>query len=237
MRNGGGGRGGGEQMLISQDSHTSSWTSSRSIFQRCTQNCFTLILHIYLPKLCSQWRREQDRSEGSGGCWQRPGLTDTCSLNRKKRVQWASTLVAVGKEHTPAFSILPLAEVLLLKSKLTEVYANDPEASKKLLILLPRVSQDFPGGSDSKSICLQCRRPEFNPWVGKIPWRRKWQPISVFLPENSMDGGAWQATAHGVAKSRTRLSDFTSLQSQSKSQKSLCSVLEDSIQNKHGSVF
>ena len=71
--------------------------------------------------------------------------------------------MAVGKEHTPAFSILPLAEVLLLKSKLTEVYANDPEASKKLLILLPRVSQDFPGGSDSKSICLQCGRPGFNP--------------------------------------------------------------------------
>ena len=25
------------------------------------------------------------------------------------------------------------------------------------------------------SICLQCGRPGFNPWVGKIPWRRKWQ--------------------------------------------------------------
>ena len=41
---------------------------------------------------------------------------------------------------------------------------------------------DFPGGSDGKSVCLQCGRPGFNPWVGKIPWRRKWQPIPVFLP-------------------------------------------------------
>jgi len=24
---------------------------------------------------------------------------------------------------------------------------------------------------------------EFNPWIGKIPWRRKWQPTPVFLPE------------------------------------------------------
>ena len=24
-----------------------------------------------------------------------------------------------------------------------------------------------------------------NPWVGKIPWRRKWQPIPIFLPEES----------------------------------------------------
>ena len=28
---------------------------------------------------------------------------------------------------------------------------------------------------------LQCGRPEFDPWVGKIPWRRKWQPTPVFL--------------------------------------------------------
>ena len=33
--------------------------------------------------------------------------------------------------------------------------------------------------------CLQCRRPRFNPWVRKIPWRRKWQPSPVFLPGES----------------------------------------------------
>ena len=33
-----------------------------------------------------------------------------------------------------------------------------------------------------KSICLQWGRPEFNPWVGKIPWRRKWQPTPVLVP-------------------------------------------------------
>jgi len=26
------------------------------------------------------------------------------------------------------------------------------------------------------------RRPGFDPWVGKIPWRREWQPTPVFLP-------------------------------------------------------
>ena len=29
---------------------------------------------------------------------------------------------------------------------------------------------------------LQCGRPRFNPWVGKISWRRKWQPTPGFLP-------------------------------------------------------
>ena len=30
----------------------------------------------------------------------------------------------------------------------------------------------FPGGSDGKKICLQCRRAGFNPWVRKIPWEK-----------------------------------------------------------------
>ena len=34
-------------------------------------------------------------------------------------------------------------------------------------------------------ICLQCRRPGFDPWVRKIPWRREWQPAPVFLPGES----------------------------------------------------
>ena len=40
----------------------------------------------------------------------------------------------------------------------------------------------FPGGSE---VCLQCGRPGFDPWVRKIPWRRKWQPTPVFLPGES----------------------------------------------------
>ena len=92
-------------------------------------------------------------------------------------------------------------------------------------------------------ICLECRRPRFDSWVGKIPWRRDRLPTGVFLGfpcgsagkettcnagdlgsiaglgrtpgegkgyslqysglENSMD-----CIAHGVTKSRTRLSNF-----------------------------
>ena len=38
--------------------------------------------------------------------------------------------------------------------------------------------------------------------------RRRWHPTPVLLPGKSMDGGAWWAAVHGVAKSQTRLSDF-----------------------------
>ena len=40
----------------------------------------------------------------------------------------------------------------------------------------------LPGGSEGKEICLQCRKPGFDPWVRKIPWRKGWQPAPVFLP-------------------------------------------------------
>ena len=38
--------------------------------------------------------------------------------------------------------------------------------------------------SDRESAC-QCRSPRLDPWVGKLPWRRKWQPTPVFLPGKS----------------------------------------------------
>ena len=44
---------------------------------------------------------------------------------------------------------------------------------------------DFPGGSDGKASCLQHGRPGFDPWVGKMLWRRKWQPTLVLLPGKS----------------------------------------------------
>ena len=66
-----------------------------------------------------------------------------------------------------------------------------------------------PLGSDDKASAHNDGRPRFNPWVGKIPWRRQWHPTPVLFPGNPMDGGAWCAAVHGVARSRTRLSDFT----------------------------
>ena len=40
----------------------------------------------------------------------------------------------------------------------------------------------FPGGANGKESSCQSRRHGFDPWVGKIPWRSKWQPTPVFLP-------------------------------------------------------
>ena len=68
-------------------------------------------------------------------------------------------------------------------------YANFSNKLDFLFSLFPvqyhlTCSMDFPGGSDSR-VCLQCGTPGFNPWVGKISWRRKWQPTPVFMPGKS----------------------------------------------------
>ena len=39
----------------------------------------------------------------------------------------------------------------------------------------------LPSWLRGEGISLQCRRRSFDPWVGNIPWRRKWQPAVVFL--------------------------------------------------------
>ena len=75
----------------------------------------------------------------------------------------------------------------------------------------------FPGGASGKEPAYQCRRLErcgFDSWVGKMPWRRAWQPTPVFLPENPMDSGTWWATVHRAAKSWIQLSDreYTEIQ-------------------------
>ena len=40
----------------------------------------------------------------------------------------------------------------------------------------------LPRRCSGKESACQCRRQGFDPWIRKIPWRRKWQPTSVFLP-------------------------------------------------------
>ena len=57
-----------------------------------------------------------------------------------------------------------------------------------------------------KESTCQCRRHGFDPWVGKIPWRRRKQFALYSCLKNPMDRGAWRAAVHRVSKSWTWLS-------------------------------
>ena len=64
----------------------------------------------------------------------------------------------------------------------------ETETDMYTLLILCIKYMGFPGGSDG---LRQVKNPpamwrlRFNPWVGKMPWRRKWHPTPVFLPGES----------------------------------------------------
>ena len=56
------------------------------------------------------------------------------------------------------------------------------------LLVISKRGMGFPGGGSGEESACQCRRqkrPGFDPWIGKIPQRRKWQSTPVFLPRKS----------------------------------------------------
>ena len=67
----------------------------------------------------------------------------------------------------------------------------------------------FPGGSDSKASACNVGDLGSIPGLGRSPGEGNDNPFQYSCLENPVDGGAWQATVHGVAKSRTPLSSFT----------------------------
>ena len=57
-----------------------------------------------------------------------------------------------------------------------------PSVCPKNHLLSPKGSTRLPRWLSGKEYTCQCRRHGFDPWSMKIPWRRKWQPTSAFLP-------------------------------------------------------
>ena len=71
---------------------------------------------------------------------------------------------------------------------------------------------EFPGCTIGKEHTCNAEdwiRLGFDPWFGKILCRRAWKPTLIFLLENSMDGGFWQATVCRIPKSQTWLKQLS----------------------------
>ena len=69
--------------------------------------------------------------------------------------------------------------------------------------------QGFPGGSEVKASACNVGDLGSISGLGRSPGEGNGNPLQYSCLENPMYGGAWWATVHGVAESRTRLSDFT----------------------------
>ena len=73
------------------------------------------------------------------------------------------------------------------------------------------VFKDFPGDAEVKASACNVGDLGSIPESGKSPGEGNGNPLQYPCLENPMNGKAWWATVHGVAKSRTRLSELTSV--------------------------
>ena len=70
----------------------------------------------------------------------------------------------------------------------------------------------FAGGLAGKESACHVGRPGFNPWAGKIPWRRAWQLTPVFLPGKSPwteEPSGLHSWAHKESNTTERLNTHT----------------------------
>ena len=79
-----------------------------------------------------------------------------------------------------------------------------PQAQAHWIPILPPL-----GGSEVKVSACDAGDPGSIPGLGRSPGEGNGNPLQYSCLENPMDRGAWRAIVHGVAKSQTRLSDFT----------------------------
>ena len=120
---------------------------------------------------------------------------------------------AAGVPHPPP---PPASSSQHLGSYSSSLYIRGQQSSEGLALLLKvgtRQSRDlspgqlmsgFPGDPRGKEPACQCRRHRrlgFDPWVGKIPWRRKWQSTPAFLPGESH--GRRSLVGHRLTESDT----------------------------------
>ena len=137
----------------------------------------------------------------------REGQVRCVSLDLKKlALSWASfppkdfLWVPVG--HTPGPGAPPTREY----SRVGCLALLQEEAYFLLslfIFFLLLVIWSFPGGTSGKEPACQCRRlgdVNLTPGSGRSPGERYGNPLHYSCLENPMDGGAWQATVHGVQR-------------------------------------
>ena len=92
-------------------------------------------------------------------------------------------------------------------------WTNDVKAqdSRDHIWLSLRLHLGFPGGSEVKASACNAGDLGSIPGLGRSPREGNGNPLQYSCLENPMDGGAWWATVHRVAKSRTWLTDLTNL--------------------------
>ena len=96
------------------------------------------------------------------------------------RQEYWSGLPFPSQEALPNPGMEPTSPALAGRYQLSQ-----QESPFWFLVTVFSIGLGLPRWLRQERICLQCGRPEFDPWIGKISWRRTWQPTPIFLPGES----------------------------------------------------
>ena len=114
--------------------------------------------------------------------WKRkwPPLLYSCLENPMDRGDWQATIHEVTKSQTWLSTWKNRSDCVEVRH-LSWGYPPAPVRYPQP-VGLASITHCWPAPLMSITITLQCWRPGFNSWVGKIPWRREWLSTPVFLP-------------------------------------------------------
>ena len=170
--------------------------------------------YIYIYILKSPWHggveyacikhRNSELYEPHVSSWL-PGTTENCHHPQKDRMvlvmistasRISSSLITSGGANLMMSPWVGLARSPLSRSRRHTFQASQSkEKPSSVCWSMIRSLQGWgrPGKNkipSRSSVCLKFGRPRFHLWVGKIPWRRKWQPTPVLLPGKSHGWGS-----------------------------------------------
>ena len=129
---------------------------------------------------------------------------------------WGPFEPGIPCQHVGYMSMKPalyraseILEKVQFHRKMKELYSNQISLDQFLVLHSISLIAERDRGSISSSVkkSYQMRRCGFDPWLGKIPWRRKLQPIPVVLPGEFHGQRSLAGYSPWGCKSQTRLSE------------------------------
>ena len=103
-------------------------------------------------------------------------------------------------------SVMGVVQLKCLRNA-ENIYEVLREGTQGEMVFTGSYNKDFPDGLAGKVSTYNVGDSGSIPGSGRSSGEGNGNPLQYSCLENPMDGGAWWATVHGVAKSRTRLSD------------------------------
>ena len=107
-----------------------------------------------------------------------------CPLWAKQRVRGLVCVVNLICETEGKLTAISAAGKMMTRRRYEQTfcYFSSPQQFNKHLLSVYLRAFGLPLWLSWQRICLQSRRPGFDPWIGKIPWRRERLPTPVFWP-------------------------------------------------------